>query len=1049
VQRVVPRIVIVGVLTLFLLSGVISIHNGPEGVPHPASATVAGASPSPTSSSERPGHPGSPAPVLDRGPIAAARARPAGRLAGTTNSVISGGAANVTNYSAGSVIDTLVLSNGTLVPGNVLPASGGYPVAVAYDSANGYVYVANYGSNNVAVINATTDKVVDWVPVGVSPDALVYDNANGYVYVANYNYDAPGNVTVINGATDKVVGSIGVDNFPDAVAFDSGTGCLYVVSEGKYPVYAGTVTVINGAKDKVVGSVPVGTEPWAVAYDGSNGDLYVANGGSNNVTIVNGATNKAVGSVPAGTEPDAVAYDRSNGYLYVVNEWTDNATVTNGPGNLTVINGATDQIVGSVPVGFQPVDVALDSSNGYLYVANMDIGPGYGTDPDGGPGNLTVVDGSTDAVVGSVPVSPIDAWPDAVAYDSGNGDLYVANGGSNNVTIVNGATNTPIGTVTLDTFPDAVVYDSANGYLFVADRRPNGEWAINGSTDAVVRSVPGGPGLGRGTHGEAYDTANGDIYVADCDNDNVSVINGSRSTVVGSVPVGWCPDAVAYDSANGYIYVTDSSSSNVTVIDGSTGKTVGSVSVGPTPDAVAYDSANGHLYVADEGDDYGAPGNVEVINGSTDQVVGRIGGIQGPVAVAYDSSNGYVYVANGGLHVIDGATDQVVGSVPVVAEAVAYDSANGFVYVAGDDNVTAINGATDTVAGSVVVGYGPVALAYDGANGYVYVVNEGSGSVSIIEPSVSSPPPTYPVTFAESGIPGGLEWGVTIDQMIFLLGNTTDATSLSTSLPNGSYPYYAWATNGTYSTLAGTVVVDGAAVAVSVVFGAMDFAESGLARGMTWYVNVTNGPSLSSSGSSLSTRLPNGTYHYVVGLSTVRTKEYVAPSGSFTVTSAGGSTTIDFVRVQQVTFREKNLPPGTEWWVNLSGNRSTSSTGTALIIDEPKGTYSFTVGSANKSWAGSPGRLSVGKSPVAKTVRFVLQTFKVTLGETGLPGGSQWCVAIAGGKTYCSRKASLSFLEPNGTYDYTLTTRRSGYSALGGLLTVTGAAVSKNVTFST
>src|SRR2546425_10733047 len=60
---------------------------------------------------------------------------------------------------------------------------GDYPFGVAYDSGNGYVYVANYNSNNVSIISGTT--VVATIPVGGGPSGIAYDSGNGYVYVAN------------------------------------------------------------------------------------------------------------------------------------------------------------------------------------------------------------------------------------------------------------------------------------------------------------------------------------------------------------------------------------------------------------------------------------------------------------------------------------------------------------------------------------------------------------------------------------------------------------------------------------------------------------------------------------------------------------------------------------------------------------------------------------------------------------------------------------------------------------------------------------------------
>jgi YVTN family beta-propeller protein len=61
------------------------------------------------------------------------------------------------------------------------------PAGVAYDSSNGYVYVANAGSKSVSVISGATNKVIANIAVGSAPDGVVYDPSNGYVYVANSN----------------------------------------------------------------------------------------------------------------------------------------------------------------------------------------------------------------------------------------------------------------------------------------------------------------------------------------------------------------------------------------------------------------------------------------------------------------------------------------------------------------------------------------------------------------------------------------------------------------------------------------------------------------------------------------------------------------------------------------------------------------------------------------------------------------------------------------------------------------------------------------------
>jgi YVTN family beta-propeller protein len=155
----------------------------------------------------------------------------------------------------------------------------------------------------------------------------------------------------------------------------------------------------------------VGQGPCAAAYDPKEGHLFVANSWSNNTTIINGTTNTVIGSIPVGSAPVAFAYDSRNGYLYIADEVSD---------NLTVVNGANDHVVGSIPVGSSPDAVAFDNASGYLYVAN------YGSN------NVSVINAATGSTVGTLAVG---LAPDAVVYDDANQLVYIANGISGTVSI--------------------------------------------------------------------------------------------------------------------------------------------------------------------------------------------------------------------------------------------------------------------------------------------------------------------------------------------------------------------------------------------------------------------------------------------------------------------------------------------------------------------------------------------------------------------------------------------------------------------------------------
>ena len=155
---------------------------------------------------------------------------------------------------------TLVLLNNTVVPGNFLAGYGIGPEAAAYDSARGEVFVANEDSDNVSVINDTTNVVVATVPVGDSPRGIAYDSGTGEVFVTICESNE---VNVINDTTNQVVARI--------------------------PMGAGTC-------------------PWGVAYDGDQSTVFVTLYSTNQVAVFYDSNNTLGKVISVGSNPIGIGY---------------------------------------------------------------------------------------------------------------------------------------------------------------------------------------------------------------------------------------------------------------------------------------------------------------------------------------------------------------------------------------------------------------------------------------------------------------------------------------------------------------------------------------------------------------------------------------------------------------------------------------------------------------------------------------------------------------------------------------------------------------------
>ena len=326
------------------------------------------------------------------------------------------------------------------------------------------------------------------------------------------------------------------------------------------------------------------------------------------------------------------------------------------------------------------------------------------------------------------------------------------------------------------------------------------------------------------------------------------------------------------------------------------------------------------------------------------------------------------------------------------------------------------------------------------APGGSFTVSNSSAMVNL-----TFAPVTYTVTFAESGLPTGSLWNVT-------LGNSTQSTTGSTisfSKPNGTYAFTV-GPPPIFIALpsSGSVNVAGANATEPIQFRsatssyAVNFTETGLPSSTSWTVTLGGAPQSSTNGTIGFTE-PNGTYSF-----TISSPGYqpVPGSGTLTVSGSAVDRAVTFTLVTYaVTFTETGLPAGTTWNVTLGRTTESSTTG-SLTFSEPNGTYAFTVSSPGYHPAPGSGSVPVNGQPAAQSIAFTLVTYAVTFTETGLPAGTSWSVTL-GGTTNSSTTGTIGFIEPNGTYAFTIAS--SGYQGTpaSGHLAVHGTAASQAITF--
>jgi YVTN family beta-propeller protein len=273
-----------------------------------------------------------------------------------------------------------------------------------------------------------------------------------------------------------------------------------------------------------------------------------------------------------------------------------------------------------------------------------------------------------------------------------------------------------------------------------------------------------------GAHAEQHNPANATTfgYLTNANDNTISVIATNNNTVVATIPVGDFPTGVATTPDGTHAYVRNFGNT-VSVIATANNTVVATIPVGNggliigTGIAITPDGA--HAYVANEFDN-----TVSVIATASNTVVATIPVGNGPSGIAITPDGTHAYVANeldqsaqgfAIVSVIDTASNTVVATIPVgdnpVRVAITPDGtrsperddrrhqALAYVTNAGDNTVSVIATASNTVVATIPVGNGPsgVAITQDGT--HAYVTNSVDNTVSVIDNTTHKVVATIPV----------------------------------------------------------------------------------------------------------------------------------------------------------------------------------------------------------------------------------------------------------------------------------------------------------------
>jgi len=198
---------------------------------------------------------------------------------------------------------------------------------------------------------------VHFVTGGWSMD---YNPTTELLYVADYNSNS---IHVIDAKTDEVIQSMDVPRHPFAVRADPISNVVLVASlAGNEITFLEDITEQYSARPihEVTKTIEVTGGPWGLDLDPLHHLAYVTNRGCECITVINILEKEIVGEIPLGDKAKAIAVDTEDHQIYV-SYLTQNKIVK--------IDGQTNQIMSKLDLQSNPWDIKVDPKSHKFYAA--------------------------------------------------------------------------------------------------------------------------------------------------------------------------------------------------------------------------------------------------------------------------------------------------------------------------------------------------------------------------------------------------------------------------------------------------------------------------------------------------------------------------------------------------------------------------------------------------------------------------------------------------------------------------------------------------------
>jgi YVTN family beta-propeller protein len=316
--------------------------------------------------------------------------------------------------------------------------------ALCYNPRNNKVYCANSAANTISVIDGATNAITRAIKVR-APGMLCYNSRNNYLYCCGKDWFEHDVITVIDGASDKGIAGnrdslkLGISD----LCYDAQDNRLFAAARTAncVKIYDGDLRTYLAEALAAIATIPVG-EPEHLCYNPKENEVLCAPGFYCNSlrTSLAGDYRKLVAI------PGAEAYSSRRTFAAFS---VDNVPVrldcdprsgkvycATAGDTLLVIRGSWHGIDARIPLAGVPSGICFDTVGLRVYCSC------WGSrqlDQNAGPGSVSVIDGGSNQVIATIPVGKT---PGLLCFDSQDRKVFCANLDDRSISVI-GAPRTP------------------------------------------------------------------------------------------------------------------------------------------------------------------------------------------------------------------------------------------------------------------------------------------------------------------------------------------------------------------------------------------------------------------------------------------------------------------------------------------------------------------------------------------------------------------------------------------------------------------------------